>query len=152
MLKTTLQEDGSGPGTVVGVNVALSGTLKDQNDIVVHGMVDGEVISDKTVSIGQSAQIKGPVKAIVVTVAGVVRGEVTASDRVEVMESGKVFGTITTKDLIVRSGAIISGKIEMATEPEPVSTEEPAADGGFKETPLENGEEKENDTLTPDED
>ncbi|MEK7548542.1 MAG: hypothetical protein AAB499_01430 [Patescibacteria group bacterium] len=32
-------------GTIVGVNVALSGTLKDQNDIVVHGMVEGEVVS-----------------------------------------------------------------------------------------------------------
>ena len=61
MLKGQMQNnENDGPGTVVGVNVALSGTLKDKNDIAVYGMVDGEVVSEKTVTVGQSAQIKGP--------------------------------------------------------------------------------------------
>lgn len=113
------QEDGqNGPGTVVGVNVALSGTLKDQNDISVFGMVDGEVVSEKTVTVGQTAQVKGPVRGKVITIAGVVRGSIDASEKLEVLETGKIFGSITTRDFVVRSGAQISGKITMGLDDE----------------------------------
>lgn len=118
MLKTSPNDGVSGPGTVVGVNVALSGTLKDQNDIAVYGMVDGEVVSDKTVTIGQTAQVKGPVRGKVVTIAGVVRGSIDASEKLEVLETGKVFGSIATRDLVVRSGAVISGKVTMGADEE----------------------------------
>lgn len=152
MLKNSLQEEAvNGPGTVVGVNVALSGTLKDQNDIVVHGMVDGQVISDKSVSVGQSAQVKGPVKASTVTVAGTVRGEISAAERLEIMETGKVFGSITTKDLIVRSGAIISGKVEMATEVNEVKPTEVEEEKSV-ETSEESSTQEDKVELTPDED
>lgn len=103
----------NGPGTTVGVNVALSGTLKDQNDIAIFGMVDGEVISEKSVMVGQSAQVKGPLKGQLITVAGVVRGSINATDKLEILETGKVFGSIDAKDLVVHSGALIVGKISM---------------------------------------
>lgn len=116
MLKTNPNEGVSGPGTVVGVNVALSGTLKDQNDIAVYGMVDGEVVSEKSVMVGQTAQVKGPVRGRVITIAGVVRGSIDASEKLELLETGKVFGSIAAKDLVVKSGAIIAGKVTMATD------------------------------------
>ncbi|MEK7171232.1 MAG: polymer-forming cytoskeletal protein [Patescibacteria group bacterium] len=103
----------NGPGTIVGVNVSLSGTLKDQNDISVFGMIEGEVISEKAVIIGQSAQVKGPVKGELVTIAGVVRGSITAHEKLELLETGKVFGSISTKNLVIHSGAVLIGKSEM---------------------------------------
>jgi len=118
-------EGNNGPGTTVGVNVALSGTLKDQNDIAVYGMVEGEVISDKAVVIGQSAQVKGPIRGQVVTVSGVVRGSIDAGEKLEILETGKVFGSIDAKDLVVHSGATLVGKCSMPTsEEEPAATEE----------------------------
>lgn len=132
--------EANGPGTTVGVNVALSGTLKDQNDISIFGMVEGEVISERAVTIGQTAQVKGPVRGELVTVAGVVRGAVTANEKLELLETGKVFGSISTKNLVVHSGAVLVGKSEMPTEDDVV--EVPEAD--TEETPQ--GEE----TLTPD--
>lgn len=141
MLKTSPNEGVSGPGTVVGVNVALSGTLKDQNDIAVYGMVDGEVVSENTVTVGQTAQIKGPVRGKVITVAGVVRGSIDASEKLELLETGKVFGSIAAKDLVVKSGAIIAGKVTMSSdEPEVV---EPQPNGEATDTSEEeNIEEK----------
>lgn len=133
MLKGQMQEgEVNGPGTIVGVNVALSGTLKDQNDIAIYGMVDGEVVSEKTVTVGQSAQVKGPIRGKVITVGGMVRGSIDATEKLEILETGKIFGSIATRDLVVRSGAQISGKVSMGAEeaPEvvepPVEEEEPA--------------------------
>lgn len=140
MLKTTPNEGVSGPGTTVGVNVALTGTLKDQNDIAIYGMVDGEVISERAVTVGQSAQVKGPVRGALITIAGVVRGEVTATEKLEVLETGKIFGSLDSRDLVVHSGAIIVGKISMASEESPVEPEakpekEPEAAPETKEEP-----------------
>jgi len=132
----------NGPGTTVGVNVALSGTLKDQNDISVFGMVEGEVISEKAITIGQSAQVKGPVKGEVVTIAGVVRGAISASEKLELLETGKVFGSISTKNLVVHSGAILVGKSDMPTEENELTETEAAAE---EEEPTDQ------DILTPDE-
>lgn len=124
MLKGQIQDgEGNGPGTVVGVNVALSGTLKDQNDIAVYGMVEGEVVSEKTVTIGQSAQVKGPIRGKIITIAGVVRGSIDASEKLEVLETGRIFGSVTTKDFVVRSGAQITGKVTMGMDDDAIAAE-----------------------------
>lgn len=105
-----------GPGTVIGANVKLVGALRDVNDITVHGAVDGEVHSEKTVTIGETAAVKGPVTGATVTVSGIVRGSIDADNRLEIMPTGKVHGNIATKDLIIRSGAIFVGKSTMMSE------------------------------------
>ncbi|MEK9167136.1 MAG: polymer-forming cytoskeletal protein [Patescibacteria group bacterium] len=136
--------DTNGPGTIVGVNVSLSGTLKDQNDISVFGMVEGEVVSEKTVTIGQTAQVKGPVKGELVTIAGVVRGAISASEKLELLETGRVFGSIETKNLVIHSGGLFVGKCEMPTGEETVEEPEAVADSASEETSTE-------ETLVPDE-
>ncbi len=123
----------NGPGTIVGVNVALSGTLKDQNDIAIYGMVDGEVMTESSVTIAQSAQVKGPVRGQLVTVAGTVHGEIDASEKLEILETGKIYGSIATKDLIVRSGAFIVGKVSMGEPPTSEDEEPVVPEPDFKE-------------------
>lgn len=159
MLKgATGSDELEGPGTTVGVNVALSGTLRDQNDIHIFGLIDGEVISEKTVTVGKTAQVKGPVKGQIISIAGVVRGSIDATEKLELLDSAKVFGSITTKDLVIHSGAAFVGKCTMPTgadegveeasmdeaAPLPEEQEEPSND----ETDAEVGSETE---LTPEE-
>lgn len=128
-------QDMGGPGTVVGSNVKLNGIIKDLNDITVHGTVDGEVISEKNVTISESATVKGPVSAQVVTISGKVNGTINAVKKLEITPTGKVYGSISTKDLVIRSGAIFVGKSSMVgieseketKTPAPVKHEENAA-------------------------
>lgn len=107
------QETASGPGTIVGANVKLTGTLKDANDITIFGNVEGEVISDKNVMLEENASIKGPITAQVITVSGSVNGSITAQEKLEITPTGKVTGSITTRDLIIKSGAQFDGKSAM---------------------------------------
>lgn len=119
----------SGPGTVVGANVKLVGTLQDASDIIIHGRIEGEVISTQSITVTETAYVKGPVSAEIVTVAGKVNGSITATGKLEIMPTGKIFGSITSKDLSIRSGAIFVGKCTMPD--------------GEKEAELEEKEEKE---------
>lgn len=111
-----------GPGTVVGTNVKLAGTLKDTNDITIHGQVEGEVISDKHVTIAHEAKVKGPIKAASVTISGSVMGEISASKSVEILETGNVNGSVETKTLVIKSGANFNGKSKMKTESQAISS------------------------------
>lgn len=111
-----------GPGTIVGANVKLSGTLKDINDITIHGKIEGEVISDKSVTIEQNASVKGPIHASTVVIAGKVDGEVLAEKKLEILETGNVKGSIATNDLIIKSGAVFNGKCNMHGEEDKVKT------------------------------
>jgi cytoskeletal protein CcmA (bactofilin family) len=122
----------SGPNTVVGANVKLVGTLYDANEITIHGKIEGEVQSDKAVIITETAYIKGPVTADTVQVAGAVHGSITATGKLEILPTGKVYGSMTTKDLSIRSGAIFIGKSTMpdgGKEIEIEETEEKPVDG-----------------------
>ena len=106
----------AGPGTVVGANVKLTGTISDVNDIVVHGTVEGEVISDKTVTITETASVKGPVTAQMVSVSGRINGGVTAHQKLELLPTANVSGSISTKELIIKSGAAFNGKSTMQAD------------------------------------
>lgn len=111
MLKGEEQEQVS---TVVGSSVKLTGSLKDTSDIVVHGEVEGEVASDQNVIIGETARVKGPVAAQTISVSGEINnGPVEAKEKLEIHPTGKIFGNISTKDLIIHSGAIFVGKCSM---------------------------------------
>ncbi len=101
------------PGTVVGNNVKLTGTIQDVNDIIIHGTVEGEVVSDKMVTVSETAKVKGPIRAELVSVAGIVEGAISASEKLELLATGQIDGSITTKDLVIKSGAIFNGKCQM---------------------------------------
>ena len=100
--------------TVVGTSVKLKGNLKSDGDITVDGSVNGEIKTKGTVTIGQNANIIANVHAKNVNVAGTVQGNVVATDRLNVSESGRVYGDISANILSISAGALFSGKSTMA--------------------------------------
>lgn len=100
--------------TVVGTSVKLKGNLKSDGDITVDGSVNGEIKTKGTVTIGPNANIIASVHAKNVNVAGTVQGNVAATDRLSISESGRVYGDISANILSISAGALFSGKSTMA--------------------------------------
>lgn len=100
--------------TVVGTSVKLKGTLKSDGDITVDGSVNGEIKTKGTVTVGPNANIIANVHAKNVNIAGTVQGNVVATDRLSVSESGRVYGDISANILSIAAGALFSGKSTMA--------------------------------------
>lgn len=96
--------------TIIGQNVKLQGNVANQGAIQINGTVEGQVESDSTVIVGQSALVKGPIKAKVVEVSGEVHGSITAEDRVELNPKAKVIGDVNTRNFIIKLGATFEGK------------------------------------------
>lgn len=121
-----------GIGTVVGANVRLQGILKDTNDISVYGVVDGEVVSEKMVIVADSASVKGPISADVVTVAGNVKGSIEAKTKLEILASGKVSGSVSSQTLIIHAGANFNGKSAMLEDKDKETDKTPTLKDFFK--------------------
>lgn len=83
----------------------------------------GNILSEKSVVLGNNTTVHGNVNAAAVTVSGQVNGNIAASESVCVNSNGAVYGDIATPEMEVCKGAIVFGAVVMeqqATEPEAV--------------------------------
>jgi cytoskeletal protein CcmA (bactofilin family) len=97
---------------VLAQGIEIIGTIQFQNDMIIDGMVEGEIRSEKgKVTIGENAKIKGDVRAGDVKMFGQVEGSIH-STRCELKANSKLLGDITTKSLKMEEGALLSGKMQ----------------------------------------
>ena len=72
------------------------------------------------VVIAEGARVQADVSAAEIIVAGFVRGNLSASGRVELSPTSHLVGDISTKALIVREGAAVNGSINVEPASRPV--------------------------------
>jgi cytoskeletal protein CcmA (bactofilin family) len=98
----------------IGESVVIKGELTAEEDLLVTGSVEGRVsVEGHVLTIGPNASILADVKAGVAIVGGAIRGSVSASDKVEVLEGGSVEGDITTPRIAVADGGRVHGRVDM---------------------------------------
>jgi cytoskeletal protein CcmA (bactofilin family) len=102
--------------TVLAEDFDFEGTIEFSEPLLIKGAVKGEVRSHSDLFIAESAHVEANVRASRVTVKGTIRGDVDATDRIELFAGAGIIGNIRTPDLIVQSGSRLSGCCEM---PEP---------------------------------
>ena len=96
-----------GPGTSVFGNVESGGFTR------VDGNVLGDVKAKGRVVIGEQARMKSNVSGTLVTVGGVVFGNVLASERLIVLATGLVMGDIITRRIQADEGCLIHGRVRV---------------------------------------
>jgi len=100
--------------TVLGVNTALSGTLRFESSLMVRGRFEGDIDAKGTLYIDEGAVVDaGRVRAMNIMVAGTVRGDLEAADRVELRSTAQVRGNVRTAKLRIADGVIFEGRCEM---------------------------------------
>ena len=70
--------------------------------------------------IEEGAHVVADVKAKIVIIAGHIDGNITADDKVEMLETCKLVGDIRTKKLRIADGVSFDGKCEMIKDPDTV--------------------------------
>jgi cytoskeletal protein CcmA (bactofilin family) len=90
-------------GTKVSGRLAFGGSAKIDSE------VEGEIVAKDRVHIGINAIVTARVKAASVVVAGTVRGDITASKKIEVRPSANVVGNLSAPVLVIQEGVRIEG-------------------------------------------
>jgi cytoskeletal protein CcmA (bactofilin family) len=106
--------------TVVGPSILISGKLTGDEDLLVRGRVEGELNLSKTLIVETSGIVKANVSVRNAIVSGVVVGNITASESVELTREGRMVGDINSPRVIIVDGASFRGHVDMGNaEPRP---------------------------------
>jgi cytoskeletal protein CcmA (bactofilin family) len=98
----------------IGKSVVIKGELSGSEDLVIEGTVEGKVeLSEHVLTVGTHGKIKAEVFAKVVIVLGEVAGNITASEKVDIRDSGSVDGDITSPRVAIAEGAHLRGSVDM---------------------------------------
>ena len=86
--------------------------LSFDKPVLVLGAVEGEVVSQSVVTVGETGRVKATVAANELVVAGELVGDCVATARIELKASGRLHGSIRSPRLSVSEGAVLQGRSE----------------------------------------
>jgi cytoskeletal protein CcmA (bactofilin family) len=99
--------------TTIGESILINGSLNGDEDLTVRGRVEGTLTLTKTLAVEQSGIVKAEVQVRNCVIAGVVVGNVTATESVEITKEGRMVGDIAAPRVIIVDGASFRGRIDM---------------------------------------
>lgn len=99
----------------IGQSIVVKGELTGEEDLEIEGQVEGNVrLSNNQVTIGASGRLTAQVVAKSIIVIGRVKGNLTATERIEIQATGVVEGDVKAPRLNVQEGAVLNGGIDMS--------------------------------------
>ena len=104
--------------TSIGSSVSMQGVLKAEGNIRIDGLFEGQIETAGNVIVGRTGQVAANIIARNVLVAGRVKGDIIAHERLEIIASGKVLGGIEAVTLYIEEGGKHHGETRMASEDE----------------------------------
>jgi cytoskeletal protein CcmA (bactofilin family) len=95
----------------------LIGEIRFKDMVRVNGHIAGTVFSQKgTLIVDTGANVEGDIDVAVAVIGGNVKGDIVARERVELGPASKICGTIWTRSIVIRDGAIFEGECRMIEE------------------------------------
>jgi len=98
-------------GTALGRRLSFRGELTGEGDFHVLGKFDGEIDVAGRVYVAEGAQVDANINAAAIVIGGTVRGNLSASTRVEILPTGVLTGTLKTTSFAAADGASVKGEI-----------------------------------------
>jgi cytoskeletal protein CcmA (bactofilin family) len=111
--------------TTLGPSLTVTGEITCEEDVTIHGKVNGHITMTRgTLVVAPTGRTEADVHGIRITVHGKVKGDIVASERLELTETAVVSGMIGAPSLVVHDGATFDGVVDMAAKKK---TAKPAA-------------------------
>ena len=102
--------------------VTLEGTLQLTGTFRIDGNVKGNIISEQTVILGDSAKVEGQIEGNRVEISGRFDGVIFAKGRVEIQAKGVVTGEVHSPCMVIDPGGIFDGRCHMLASSDSAAT------------------------------
>jgi cytoskeletal protein CcmA (bactofilin family) len=106
----------TGVNTMIGPGAVMEGRFSFAGFTRIDGHISGDVDAQGEVVVGESARLLSNMTAESVTVGGVVRGDVLASENIVVLSTGIILGDLVTGQIKADDGCIIHGHITICRD------------------------------------
>jgi cytoskeletal protein CcmA (bactofilin family) len=100
---------------VIGAKTTIKGEITGEEDLVIEGVVEGQIKIARDLRVGPGGTVKATVHAQAVTIAGELLGDVHAVHRVELLPSGRLTGNIRAPRVVIAEGATFRGNSDMTS-------------------------------------
>lgn len=97
----------------LGEGCRFKGDVRFHGALRIDGQLEGAFVCGEVLIIGEHGQIDAEIDVELIQVSGNVRGNITAKQWAELLDSSQVTGTIRTPRLTIWRGAVFNGKCEM---------------------------------------
>lgn len=99
--------------STIGENTEFIGSFNGGENIVVRGRVRGDSKVKGAVFVTETGQWDGKLTADIVIIAGVMRGDIVANEKIEVLSGAKITGNMSGPVIAIETGAIHDGRMDM---------------------------------------
>lgn len=98
----------------IGKSVVIKGELSGSEDLFFDGEVEGTIqLSGNSLTVGPNGRIRANINAREVVILGKVNGNVQATERFELRQTGQLNGDVTTARIVIEDGAFFKGSVEI---------------------------------------
>lgn len=97
----------------LGKETEFEGKLSFAGAVRIDGRFKGEILTEGTLIVGETARVEAEIRAGHVIVSGRVRGDLAATDRIEIHAPGEVFGNIRAPIVTIDEGVVFEGTCRM---------------------------------------
>ncbi|OGY93310.1 MAG: hypothetical protein A2406_00980 [Candidatus Komeilibacteria bacterium RIFOXYC1_FULL_37_11] len=99
--------------TIIGPSVKVEGDFKGEGDLVIEGVLIGNLQTKNNLKIGKNAIIEASIKANNAFISGKVKGDILVKGKVEITGTAIILGNIKAQIISIESGALIKGTLDM---------------------------------------
>jgi cytoskeletal protein CcmA (bactofilin family) len=118
MARTSKQIEDNIVNSIIGEGSEFKGEFTVNGLLRIDGRFKGTIETDGKVLIGQSGEATTDIRARVVVIGGVVRGNIFATERVIMLATGRLYGNIITPSLVMEDGVIFDGNCVINKSPD----------------------------------
>jgi cytoskeletal protein CcmA (bactofilin family) len=97
----------------LGKDTEFEGKLSFTGAVRIDGNFKGEIFTEGTLILGETAVVESDIEASLIIISGEVRGNILAKSRIEIHAPGKVFGNIQAPVITIDEGVVFEGNCRM---------------------------------------
>src|SRR3954465_6252497 len=120
----------------IGKSLVIKGEVTGSESLYIDGRVEGSInLAGNRVTVGRNGVVNANINAREIVVLGKVRGNLQASDRVDIRTEGSLTGDVVAQRISIEDGAFFKGGIDIQKPNQKADGRKP--NGDAKETPVE---------------
>jgi cytoskeletal protein CcmA (bactofilin family) len=98
----------------IGKSLVIKGEVTGSESLYIDGRVEGSInLSGNRVTVGRNGVVAANINAREIVVIGKVRGNLVASDRVDIRGEGSLTGDVIAQRISIEDGAFFKGGIDI---------------------------------------
>jgi cytoskeletal protein CcmA (bactofilin family) len=98
----------------IGKSLVIKGEVTGSESLYIDGRVEGSIsLAGNRVTIGRNGVVAANINAREIVILGKVRGNLTASDRVDIRSDGSLTGDVVAARISIEDGAFFKGGIDI---------------------------------------